>query len=88
MDDKPAIEPQNVPMWIIASFSVAVIALLLAFVSLYRLNHTALITQAEVKILNNKIELLKQQMQTPPAPKVSSAPAQPAAEPPAAAPAK
>ena len=88
MDNKPAIEPQNVPLWIIASFSVATIALLLAFVTLYRLNTATVITQAEVKILNNKIELLKKQVQNPPAPKIPSAPAQPAEPPAATEPAK
>ena len=88
-DDRPAIEPQNVPFWIIASFCVAVIALMLGFYSVYHDRAGTVVTQAQVQILNNKIEALKSELQRrPAAPAAPGAPAQPAAEPAAATPAK
>lgn len=45
--------------WIAASFIVALLALALAFSAMWRLNMTLVASQAEMMILNSKIEALR-----------------------------
>jgi len=75
MTDKPLISPQNVPLWIVAGFIVALVALIVAFTGLYRTNMVLLATQAQVMVLNKKIEEVK----SPVATAQLGAPAAPAA---------
>lgn len=74
MNDSPIIDPKNLPLWTATGFIVALLALVLAFVSMYRLNTTIVATQTEVLMLNKKIEALsKDQTSAPAAAAASSA---------------
>ena len=75
MNDKPLLDVQNMPMWIVASFILALIALFTAFAGLYRTNMVLLATQAQVMVLNKKID----QSKAPGATAQLGAPAAPAA---------
>ncbi|GAB3545557.1 hypothetical protein GCM10027343_22140 [Noviherbaspirillum agri] len=59
MDIKHLVEPQSQGTWIVATFIVALLALVVAFASLKRTNSVLVGTQAEVMVLNNKIEQMK-----------------------------
>lgn len=56
MNDKHLIDPRNMPLWIAAGFILALLALVLAFVSLHRTNMVLLATQAQVMVLSKKID--------------------------------
>ena len=58
MDNQNIIEPKNLPMWTAASLIVGLLALTLAVTDLYRSSAAALITQAQVLVLNQKIQAL------------------------------
>ena len=75
MNDKPMIDPQNLPIWTAAGFIVALLALVLAFIGLYRSNVVVLATQAEVLALDKKIQELGK-----PQPGAPQSPAEKAAE--------
>lgn len=83
MNANPIIEPENQPTWITVGFVVALLALLLAAVALYRINYVTAGMQAEVVYLAKKVEQLKSEQAKAPA----AAPAQPQAAPAAPAPA-
>lgn len=72
LGSKPLIDPENLPIWTVAGFVVALLALVLAFINVYRTNVVLVGTQTEVFALNKKIEDLRKM--TAPAP-VASAPA-------------
>lgn len=59
MDIKHLVEPESQGTWIVATFILALLALVVAFASLKRTNSVLVGTQAEVMVLNNKIEKLK-----------------------------
>ena len=59
MEDNQIIEPERHGLWIAAGFIVALLALVVGFSSIYRMNTMLAGTQAEVVALNNKIEALK-----------------------------
>ncbi len=59
MSDKPLIESQNVPMWIVASFILALLALVTALAGLYRTNMVLLATQSQVMVLSKKVDEAK-----------------------------
>jgi hypothetical protein len=76
MDMNHIIEPERHGIWIAAGFTVALLALVLGFVSLERVNNVLVGTQAEVLALNKKIEGMKNgQAKTQPAPQAQAAPA-------------
>lgn len=56
MNDKPLIESQNVPMWVVASFILALLALFTALAGLYRTNMVLLATQSQVMVLSKKVD--------------------------------
>jgi hypothetical protein len=56
---KPLIEPQNIPMWVIAAFVVATVALMLSLGAVYRTQVVLAGTKIQVLALNDKIEKLK-----------------------------
>jgi len=70
-DIKHVIEPENHGLWIVVTFIIALLALVVALVGVYRTYHLTYVTQAEVLHLNKKIDAIK--APTP-------APAEPAAQ--------
>jgi hypothetical protein len=52
------IEAQNIPLWTAAGLIVSMLALAMAVTGLYRNSAAALMTQAQVLMLNQKIEAL------------------------------
>lgn len=55
MFEKPLIEPENMGLWTSVAFILALLALVVSLVNLYRTNEMMAITQTEVLMLNNKI---------------------------------
>jgi hypothetical protein len=55
MNAKPLLDTQNMPMWVVASFILALVALFTAFAGLYRTNKVLLVTQAQVMVLSKQI---------------------------------
>jgi hypothetical protein len=49
------IEPENLGLWAAAAFFLALVALVVSFVNLYRSNQMMALTQMEIVMLNNKI---------------------------------
>lgn len=56
MDLNHIIEPERQGLWIAATFIVALIALVLAFTSLKRVNTLSFVTQAETLALSKKVD--------------------------------
>lgn len=56
MDAKHLIEPENQQIWIVSGMIIAMLALVLSLISLHRTNKTIRATQAQVLLLNQKIE--------------------------------
>ena len=56
MDVKHIIEPERQGLWIAATFILALLALVLAFLGYQRATQITYLTQAEVLLLNKKIE--------------------------------
>lgn len=56
---KHVIDPERMGTWVAASFVLALLALVLAFVSLQRTKELAYMSQYEVLMLNKKIEDMK-----------------------------
>lgn len=75
MNGNPIIEPERHGLWITAGFIVALLALLLAGVALYRINYVTAAVQAQVVFLAEKMEQMKLDQAK------SAAPAQPQAAP-------
>lgn len=55
-DVKHIIEPERFGIWIAVTFIIALLALVMASVAINRSNDLMAITQAEVLLLNKKIE--------------------------------
>lgn len=49
------IEPANMGLWAAAAFILALLALVISFVNLYRTSEMMTLTQAEILMLNHKI---------------------------------
>jgi hypothetical protein len=49
------IEPENMGLWTAAAFILALLALVMSFVNLYRSNEMLALTQMEIVTLNNKM---------------------------------
>lgn len=73
MDIKHIIEPERMGLWVAVTFILALIALILSFISLNRSNDLMYMTQTQVLLLNKKIEDAK-------VPSAEPAAAEPAAE--------
>lgn len=78
MDLNHIIEPERQGLWIAATFIVALIALVLAFASLKRVNNLAFVTQAETLALSKKVDKTTSENGNKPA-TVAVTPAAPAA---------
>ena len=77
-DEKHIIEPQRLGLWVAAAFILALLALVLSIVSMNRNSDRMVVTQAEILLLNKKIQALQKDAAPP------AAPAAPAAAAPAA----
>ncbi len=78
-DVKHIIDPERMGTWVAATFVLALLALVLAFVALQRNKELAYMSQVEVLMLNKKIEALKPAANPP-----AAVPAQPQASEPQA----
>jgi len=58
-DIKHIIEPERMGLWVAVTFIIALLALVMAFVGLNRGADLTYMTQAEVLLLNKKIENVK-----------------------------
>ena len=56
--DQHMIDPKNLPTWTVASFVLALLAVVVSMVGLYRANFTVAATQAQILKLNGKIDQL------------------------------
>jgi hypothetical protein len=63
MHNQNIIEPKNLPMWTAAGFIVALLAMGMSMTVLYRSTAAAMINQAHVLLLNQKIEALAKQVE-------------------------
>lgn len=68
MYDQKIIDPKNIPMWTVAIFIVSALALVLSVTSLNRTHATAVLTGAELLVLNQRIQALTEQVNKQPAP--------------------
>lgn len=59
MNIKHMIGPERIGTWVAATFVLALLALVLGFVSLQRTIHLGYMSQVEVLMLNKKIEEMK-----------------------------
>lgn len=73
-DIKHIIEPERLGLWTAATFIIALLALVVALVGLNRSRDLMYVTQAEVLLLNKKIENVK------PSGNAAATPAKPAAQ--------
>ena len=55
LDIKHIIEPENLGLWAAAAFFLALVALVMSFVNLYRANEMMALTQMEIVMLHNKM---------------------------------
>lgn len=67
-DFKHIIEPDRMGLWVAVTFIIALLALIVGLVAIQRNSQLAYVTQAEVLMLNKKIQ------QSSPAPAVEAAP--------------
>ena len=75
MIEKPLIDPERMPLFTAVGFTIALLALVVAVVAVYRIEVVAGGTQLEVLTLNQKIENLHKQPAAPAAQKeAASAP--------------
>ena len=64
MNNQNIIEPHNLPLWTAAGFIIALLALLaltVAVMGMYRNSATTMVMQAQVLLLNQKFEQLANQ---------------------------
>lgn len=55
-DFKHIIEPERMGLWVAVTFVIALLAFVVALVAIQRNNQLAYVTQAEVLMLNKKIQ--------------------------------
>lgn len=82
MADRNVIAPENMGSWTVAAFILALLALIAAFIGLYRVGDSFARVEAQVFVLNNKVDMMKQPQPISPA----AEPAKPEAAAPMAAP--
>ncbi len=84
MNETNLIDPKNLPMWTVAAFVLALVALVLGFAGIYRTNVVIVATQSQALALNKKIEDLSKRVPpaaaAPVAAPAAAAPAAPAAK--------
>jgi hypothetical protein len=73
MHDQNIIEPKNLPLWTAAGFIVALLALTIAITGIYRNSAAAVLSQAQVLLLNQKIEVLNKRLEKTPTNSTASA---------------
>ena len=66
MYDQNIIEPKNLPIWTAAGFIVALLALTIAITGIYRNSAAVVLSQAQVLLLNQKIEVLNKRLEKTP----------------------
>jgi Tfp pilus assembly protein PilN len=66
MYDQNIIEPKNLPIWTAAGFIVALLALTIAITGIYRNSAAIVLSQAQVLLLNQKIEVLNKRLEKTP----------------------
>lgn len=67
------IEQERQGFWIVATFVVALLGLVLAFSALWRVNVVLVGSEAQIMVLNSKVEALKKSL-GPAAPATADAP--------------
>jgi Tfp pilus assembly protein PilN len=73
VENQNIIEPKNLPMWTAAGLIVSILALAMAVTGMYRSSAAAVISQAQVLLLNQKIEALSAKLNPKPAPATAAA---------------
>jgi hypothetical protein len=71
-DFKHIIEPERMGLWVAVTFIIALLALLVALVAIQRNSQLAYVTQAEVLMLNKKIQQSAAESAAPAAPAESA----------------
>jgi len=59
------IAPENMGLWTSVAFILALLALVVSLVNLYRTNQMMAITQTEILMLNNKVQATENPMPAP-----------------------
>lgn len=77
-DEKHIIEPQRLGLWVAVAFVIALLALAMSIISMKRTSDQMIVTQAEILLLNKRIQAL--QKDVAPAPVPAPAAAAPAAD--------
>jgi hypothetical protein len=54
--DKPLLDPQSHPIWIVTGFIVALLALVMSFVGIHNTGLAVVATQMQVAQINQKLE--------------------------------
>ena len=67
-EEKHIIEPQRLGLWVAVTFILALLALVLSLVEMTRTSDALVVTQAEVMLLNKKIQALEKNAMPPSAP--------------------
>lgn len=67
MAERNVIAPENMGSWTVAAFILALLALIAAFIGLYRIGDSFARVEAQVFVLNNKVDMMKQPRQISPA---------------------
>jgi hypothetical protein len=55
-EEKHLIAPENMGLWAVVAFILALLALIVSLVNLYRTSEMMAITQAEILMLNSKVQ--------------------------------
>jgi hypothetical protein len=63
--DKPILDPQNHSIWIVAGFTIALLALVMSFVSMRNNGVAVAATQMEVLDINKQIQELSERVPAP-----------------------
>ena len=56
MDKRHLIEPENMGIWVVASFIIALLSLVIGLHNLYRTTTATLLTQVQILEINKKLE--------------------------------
>lgn len=64
-EEKHIIEPERLGLWTAVAFIIALLALVMSLVGLYRTSDQMSVTQLELLVLNKKIDDLKQSKSAP-----------------------
>lgn len=64
-EEKHIIEPQRLGLWVAVTFILALLALVLSLVEMTRTSDALVVTQAEILLLNKKIQALEKNAMPP-----------------------